>query len=188
MQKKHEGQIRIQFNEEYDERLEYEDKLPEGVTKEEIKEKFGKVVWCEFHDCFWNNRVKDLQKTWGTIIGNKNYQPIGSNPTEAVFKGLCTRPDEIAIRFRKVRGHTGASIEVPYCYTAAKNGKTGHTDFSKLIQGDGTPFGGNIDSQHADLGGMSNIPSRVDLGRERIVKYGGAESASRPTKEYNVDA
>ena len=34
-------QIRIQYNEEYTERLEYEDKLPEGVTEEDMK----KGVW-----------------------------------------------------------------------------------------------------------------------------------------------
>ena len=31
-------------------------------------------------------------------------------------------------------------------------------------------------------------PSGFTPGRERIVKYGGAESLSRPTKEYDLDA
>ena len=39
--------IRIQFTEKYQERLEYEDKLPEGTTEEDIKQEFGKVLWCE---------------------------------------------------------------------------------------------------------------------------------------------
>ena len=189
MQEKNDKQIRIQFNEEYTEDVIYEDKLPDGVTKEEIKEEFGKIVWCEFKDCFWNNKVQDLQQTWGTILGNPNYQPIGTNVSEAVFDRLCTRPDEIALRFRKVRGHTGALVEVPYCFVSAKNGKTGHTDFSKLIQGDGTPYGGNIDSQHPNYAGMGfDTPSSFSPGRERIVKYGGAESKSKPIKEYNLDA
>jgi len=141
-------EIKIQFNEKYEEQVEYEDKLPETVTADDIKQEFGKVVWCEFYECFWNKRVKDLQRTWGSIIGNPNYVPIGSNPTEAVFQGICSRPEEIVLRFRSVRTTTGQSQAVPYCYTAAKNGKTGHVDFSSLLQSDGTPYGGNIDSQH----------------------------------------
>ena len=165
--------IRIQFNESYDPRLTYEDKLPEGVTEEDIQEQFGKVVWCEFYDCFWNRRVKDLQKTWGSIIGNKNYEPIGSNPTEAVFQGICTRPDEIVLRYRPVRDTSGGKVDVPYCYTAAKNGKTGHISFANLLQSDGTPMGGNISSQNVSIDenhpgrGYYNLPS----GRPRITKY-----------------
>ena len=41
-------QIRIQYNESYHERLEYKDKLPEGVTEEDMKNEFGKIVLCEF--------------------------------------------------------------------------------------------------------------------------------------------
>ena len=143
---KKEQQIKIQFNESYDERLEYEDKLPEGTTAEDIKEEFGKVVWCEYYECFWNKRVKDLQKTWGSIMNNPNYVPIGSNPTDAVFQGICSRPEEIVLRYRSQRDYTGGRTEIPYCFVAAKNGKTGHIDFAKMLQGDGTPFGGNIES------------------------------------------
>ena len=138
--------IRIQFTEKYQERLEYEDKLPEGTTEEDIKQEFGKVVWCEYYECFWNKRVKNLQKTWGSIIGNPHYEPIGSNPTDAVFQGICSRPEEIVLRYRSQRDYTGGRTEIPYCFVAGKNGKTGHIDFAKMLQGDGTPFGGNIES------------------------------------------
>ena len=57
MQPINKGQIRLQFTEAYQEQLDYEDKLPEGVTEEDVMEKYGKVVWCEFTDCFWNNRI-----------------------------------------------------------------------------------------------------------------------------------
>ena len=67
-------QIRIQYNESYHERLEYKDKLPEGVTEEDMKNEFGKIVWCEFKDCFWNKRVVDYQRTQGTVQGNKHFQ------------------------------------------------------------------------------------------------------------------
>ena len=174
VRKLNEGQIRIQYNEDYQEEITYEDKLPEGVTEEDIKDEFGKVVWCEFKDCFWNNDIKDLQKTWGSIMGNKNYEPIGTNVSEAVFNRICTRPNEIALRFRPIRGVTGAKTMVPFCYTAAKNGKLGHVDFSKLIQGDGTPFGGNIDSQSVNPNDYAyGLPPEWSGGRDRIVNYGG---------------
>jgi len=148
-------EIKIIFNEKYEPRLEYEDKLPEGVTEEDIKAEFGKIVWCDFYDCFWNKRVDNLQKTWGTITNNLNYKPLGSNPTDAVFQGICSRPNEIVLRFRSIRTTTGKSQDVPYCFVAAKNGKLGHMDFARLLQPNGTPYGGNIDSQSYEYGGMN---------------------------------
>jgi len=72
----------FRFNEKYEERLEYKDKLPEGVTEEDVQAKFGKLVWCEFYDCFWNKRVDNLQRTWGTITsqGNIFYPPFRDSP------------------------------------------------------------------------------------------------------------
>ena len=139
--------IKQSFNEEYSEQVDYEDKIPEGMTEEDVKEKYVKLVWCEYTDCFWNQREKDLQVTWGKVTGNKQFQPIG-NPAEMVFNGICTRPNEIVLRYRSVRSHSGDRVHIPYCYTTAKNGKTGHVDFSRLLQPDGSAMGGNIDSQN----------------------------------------
>jgi len=187
IKKTNEGQIKVQFTDEYTDKIEYEDKLPEGTTEEDIKEKYGKLVWCEFKDCFWNDTVKDLQKTWGTIQGNPNYQPIGTNAGEAVFHRICSRPTEIALRFRPIRGATGDKVMVPYCYTAAKNGKTGHIDFSKLIQGDGSPYGGNIDSQTVNSNDYSyGLPSQWGGGRERIVNYGGQGSKNNRSTDHTI--
>ena len=185
MQPINKGQIRLQFTEAYQEQLDYEDKLPEGVTEEDVMEKYGKVVWCEFTDCFWNNRIKDLQKTWGTINGNPKFQPIA--PHEMVWNGICSRPNEIVLRFKSVRDASGGRVKVPYCYTAASNGKTGHVDFASMLQGDGTPFGGNIDSQNSDMGGQYYDPwSGASMGRERIVNWGGQESKSKPTSNKTI--
>jgi len=140
----------FRFNEKYEKHLDYEDKLPEGVTEEDVQAEFGKLVWCDFYDCFWNKRVDNLQRTWGTITNQPAYEPIGSNPTDAVFQGICSKPNEIALRFRTIRTTTGMSQDVPYCFVAAKNGKLGHMDFSKLLQPNMTPYGGNIDSQSGD--------------------------------------
>ena len=175
IRKVNEGQIKVQFNDDYSTRLEYEDKLPEGMTEEDVKEKYAKLVWCEFTDCFWNQREKDLQVTWGKVTGNKSFSPI--TPHEMVWNGICSRPNEIVLKFKAVRDHTGGRVKVPYCYTAAANGKTGHVDFAKLLQGDGTPYGGNIDSQAA--ADMSyGIPNSWG-GRERIVSYGTSSKHNR---------
>ena len=141
--------IRIQFTEKYTEKIEYEDKLPEGMTEEDIQKEFGKVVYCEYTDCFWNKRVKDLQKTWGTINGNPNFEPL--YPNEMVWNTVCTRPNEIVVRFKSFRDTSGGRTQVPYCYNTASNGKTGHKDFGSLLQGDGTHYGGSLDSQHASI-------------------------------------
>ena len=90
-------------------------------------------------------RIKDLQKTWGTINGNPKFQPIA--PHEMVWNGICSRPNEIVLRFKSVRDASGGRVKVPYCYTAASNGKTGHIDFAAMLQGDGTPYGGSLESQ-----------------------------------------
>ena len=152
-------QIRIQYNEDYHERFEYEDKLPEGVTEEDMKKEFGKIVWCDFKDCFWNRRVENYQRTYGTVQNNQNYKPI--NEQEAIFSRICGREDEIVLRFKTVRNTSGGKVDVPYCYVAAKNGKLGHIDFSRLMQSDGSPYGGNIDSQSAgDYGGTETFGAR----------------------------
>ena len=55
------------------------------------------------------------------------------------------------MRFKSFRDTSGGRTQVPYCYNTASNGKTGHKDFGSLLQGDGTPYGGSLDSQHASI-------------------------------------
>ena len=43
-------------------------------------------------------------------------------------------------------------MKVPSCFTAASN-SSGHIDFSKFLNPDGSPLGGNIDSQHVSDAG-----------------------------------
>ena len=47
---------------------------------------------------------------------------------------------------------------MPSCFVAATN-KTGHMNFSRLLQSDGTPLGGNIDSQHVSDAGYGAADS-----------------------------
>ena len=116
---------------------------------DDVKKEFGVVVWCKYRDCINNKEIKGLQRTSGTLLKKRGYIPL--NEQEAVWSGICTR-DEIAIKYDEVRSAGGAKFKVPTCFVAATN-KTGHMDFSRLLQPDGSPFGGNIDSQHVSSSG-----------------------------------
>ena len=125
----------------------YEDKRPDDTTFEEFKKQQGVVVWCKYLDCVNNKQFEDTQRTTGTLRKNSNYKPISER--ENVWQGVCTR-DEIGIDF-EVFFSNGAKFKAPTCFVAATN-KTGYMDFSKLLQGDGTPYGGNLDSQSPEHG------------------------------------
>jgi len=116
--------------------VEYTDKIPKDMTAEEFKEKYGVVVWCDYFGCKHNVQVADTQRTTGTLLQKRGYQPLGKDA--GVWRGLCTR-GEIGLKY--VGGK-------PECFTTAVR-KTGHMSFASLLQSDGTPYGGNIDSQHA---------------------------------------
>ena len=128
--------------------VEYVDKLPKGMTAQEFKKQYGVVVWCDYFGCKYNVQVEDAQRTTGKLLQKRGYQPLGKDA--GVWRGLCTR-GEIGLKY------TG---DKPECFTTAV-GKTGHKDFSSLLQSDGTPYGGSIESQN-----MSNhsfdIPSQWD--------------------------
>jgi len=78
---------------------------------------------------------------------NSSYKPIGVK--DNVWEGVCTR-NEIGVGFQEFFSN-GAKFKVPMCFNAASN-KTGYMDFSKLLQSDGSPYGGNIDSQSPEHG------------------------------------
>tara|TARA_R110002167_G_scaffold297091_2_gene501456 strand:- start:968 stop:1444 length:477 start_codon:yes stop_codon:yes gene_type:complete len=123
----------------------YEDKFPEGTTIEDLKKQHGVVIWCKYSACAHNKQFEDTQRTTGTIQKNSSYKPIGAK--QHVWQGLCTR-DEIGVDFKEFFS-SGAKFKVPACYNAATN-KTGHMDFSKLLQSDGSPYGGSIESQNPE--------------------------------------
>ena len=51
---------------------------------------------------------------------------------------------------------TKSKFKVPSCFVAATN-KTGHIDFTRFLQSDGSPIGGNIDSQHPSDAGFGGL-------------------------------
>ena len=147
---------------------EYVDKLPKDWTDQELQDRFGVVVWCDYFGCKHNVVHENVQRTSGTILKNKGYQPVGKDA--GVWRGICTR-GEIALKY------TGGK---PECFTAAVR-KTGHMDFAGLLQSDGTPYGGNIDSQHASDQAF-DLPSQWD-NRDRTPRRGIVKPE---IKEYNV--
>ena len=116
--------------------VEYVDKIPKDMTAQEFKMKYGVVVWCDYFGCKYNVQVEDAQRTTGKLLQKRGYQPLGKDA--GVWRGLCTR-GEIGLKY---------AGDKPECFTAAVR-KTGHMSFASLLQSDGTPYGGNMDSQTA---------------------------------------
>jgi hypothetical protein len=158
LQRINQGKIRVDFIEPLPKKLTNEDKLPEGVTEEELKEKYSKLVWCEFYDCKWNKET-GAERTLKTILKNKAYTPFADDPG---MRGLCSRPDEIAIRFKTIVSGS-MKYKVPACFLS-NTGVTGHVDFSKFLQPDGSPWGGNIDSQHVSDDGYGAMEGNSIYG------------------------
>ena len=143
--KKVRPEIQVHFNEPLKrKKRDYKDKFPKGMkTLEDVKKEYGTVVWCKYLKCKNNKEVEGLQRTSGTILGNRAYNPI--NEQEHVWEGICTK-SEIAIKYDEIVTASGTKFKVPSCFSAV-TGVSGHIDFSRLLQPDGSPFGGSIESQ-----------------------------------------
>ena len=53
LQRVNKDQIRVAFMEPTKQVLTEEDKLPEGMTEEDLRAKYAKLVWCEYYGCKW---------------------------------------------------------------------------------------------------------------------------------------
>jgi len=157
--KKVKPEIRVSFSSKPEQPTrEYVDTFPEDLpTLEDVKNKYGVVVWCKYVDCINNKQIKELQRTTGTLLKKRGFTPI--NEQEATWPGICTR-NEIAINYTVAITSRGNKIKVPSCFVAATN-KTGHIDFSKFLNSDGSPLGGNIDSQHVSDAGYGALDSNT---------------------------
>ena len=78
MRKVNEGQIKIGFNAPSErEKRDYKDSFPDDLqTLEDVKQKYGKVVWCQYTKCKFNEEVEGLQRTTGTLLKNTSYAPL----------------------------------------------------------------------------------------------------------------
>ena len=153
--KKVRPETQIHFTSEREEvKRDYEDKFTEDLpTIKDVKEKYGVVVWCKYIGCKYNQEVKGLQRTSGTLLKNSTYQPIVEQ--EAIWPAICTR-DEIAIKFDDVKVGLSSKLKVPSCFTASSK-SAGHIDFSKFLNSDGSPLGGNISSQNESDAGYGAL-------------------------------
>ena len=135
----------------------YKDTYPEETpTMEDVKAKYGKVVWCKYTACQHNKEIKDLQRTTGTILKNKTYKPFGEQ--EHIWSNICTR-DEIALTYNEYVANGGSQkVKVPACFTSV-TGVTGHIDFTRFLNSDGSPLGGNISSQAVSDAGYGMMDS-----------------------------
>ena len=149
--------IQISFNSGIEKKeRKYADTFPDSLPDlEAVQNKYGAIIWCEFTACKNNAEVEGLQRTSGTILKNRVFKPLVEQ--EAIWSSICTR-GEIAIKFDEVRTAGGRKVKVPSCFVAATN-KTGHIDFSKFLNSDGSPLGGNIDSQHVSDAGYGALDS-----------------------------
>ena len=150
-------EIQISFSSKLEEeQREYRDKFPEELpTLEEVKKEYGVVVWCKYTDCVNNKKIAGLQRTSGTLLKKRGYTPL--NEQEAIWPGICTR-NEIAINYTAVVTGRGNKVKVPSCFVASTK-VTGHMDFSRFLNSDGSPLGGNIDSQHVSDAGYGGLDS-----------------------------
>ena len=87
---------------------------------------------------------------------NKTYKPIGEQ--EHIWVNVCTK-DEISIKFQEVNTQY-STAKVPFCFSAS-NKTAGHIDFTRFLNSDGTPLGGNIDSQHVSDAGYGAMDSNT---------------------------
>ena len=152
-----EREIQISVNSGVEKRKrKYEDTFPDDLPDlETVQEKYGAVIWCKYTACQHNTDVGGLQRTSGTILKNRIFKPIVEQ--EHIWPSICTR-GEIAINFDEIRTAGGKKTKVPSCFVAATN-KTGHIDFSKFLNSDGSPLGGNIDSQAVSDAGYGALDS-----------------------------
>lgn len=160
--KKTRPEIQVHFTEPLkEEEREYKDKFPEDLsTIDDVKDKYGAVIWCKFTKCKHNQKIEGLQRTTGTILKNRSYTPI--NEQEATWPSICTR-GEIAIKYDEITTANGNKFKIPSCFSAA-TGVTGHIDFTRFLNSDGTPLGGNIDSQHVSDAGYGAFDSNSIYG------------------------
>ena len=123
---------------------EYKSTLPEGMTNENLREAYGKVVWCKFTACKYNSQIEGVQRTTSDITNNPSFAPISEQ--EHIWDSICVR-NEIALEFTVITSKN-VKHKIPACFVASSDSRN-KMDWSKLLQSDGTPYGGNIEGIRA---------------------------------------
>ena len=143
---------------------EYKSTLPEGMTEENLREAYGKVVWCKFTACKYNSQIEGVQRTTSDITNNPSFKPISEQ--SHIWDGICVR-NEIALDFKIITSNN-VKHKIPACYVASSDSRN-KMDWAKLLQSDGTPYGGSLESQNPEhaafsTGGWGSWDSPDDQG------------------------
>lgn len=111
----------------------------EAVNPEDREElqQYKKLVFCKFYDCIWNVKIDGGVH----IPHHKDWKPLSDGEADK-YIGVCGRP---ALGLSKVEFEQGNRHEVvAKCDYRSDKGIKGHMDFSRLLQPDGSPYGGTI--------------------------------------------
>ena len=79
LQRVNKDRVRVDFIEPLPKVPTEEDKLPEGMSEEDLKAKYAKLVWCEYYACKHNQQI-GAERTLKTILKNKAYTPFADDP------------------------------------------------------------------------------------------------------------
>ena len=114
--------------------------------------------------CKYNSNIEGVQRTTSDITKNESFKPI--NEQTHIWDGICTR-NEIALDFTIITSKN-VKHKIPSCYVASSDSRT-KMDWAKLLQSDGTPYGGSLESQNPEhaafsTGGWGSWDSPDDQG------------------------
>jgi len=104
----------------------------------EVLKRYSKVVYCNDDKCLFN-----VSLPYEYFVNRGlNHKPFKDDS----FHGVCGRAD-IGLRLKEINvTETGSKVKHSntICTVRSDKGYKGHMDFSKLLQSDGTPYGGII--------------------------------------------
>ena len=104
----------------------------------EVLKRYAKVVYCNDDKCLFNVGIPYKYE----VNRGKNHKPFADD----YFHGVCGRVD-IGLRLKEQKAN-GIDEKVTHrntiCTVRSDKGYKGHMDFSKLLQSNGTPYGGII--------------------------------------------
>lgn len=100
----------------------------------DVLQGFKKLLYCDDYKCLHNIPITAKK----IIKHHKDDKPFEAD----AYRGVCGRP-ELGFRNRIVYSMHG-KYTVTRCDYRSDKSLSDHMDFSKLLQPDGTPYGGNI--------------------------------------------
>jgi hypothetical protein len=124
------------------------------VTTEELKEiaeKYAQPVFCNARKC--KNWIPLPEGTGHHVPNFKGHTPLGDSD---LMKGVCGRPAEIAIRDLGKVLIKGVLQKRAECATYSPRTDPPAINFGALLQQDGSPYGGSLESQSHEYYGDSS--------------------------------